>query len=205
MLIKQKKLSFENEKWLRENGYVNDGVTFSDRWIALLSGTTRSGNSFKAPLDAVRKNGLIPKPLFPQVFAFDEYYDPSKITDKMKEIAEGFKQRFYVNYEKAYEKEYPKALKHDMIMVGGFAWPEPTNGIYPRTERDPNHAFMVIKTPKYEVFDNYTDFSGGFLKKLSPDYDLLDYGYTLKINREQIIKRPQRTYWWFDVWNKLTT
>src|SRR3990167_1155218 len=61
-LLRNKELSFGNEQWLRENGYVQyNSVEFSDAFVAILSGTTRQGNSLKAPLDAVRKNGLIPK------------------------------------------------------------------------------------------------------------------------------------------------
>src|SRR3990167_5196160 len=65
-LIKNKKLSLGNEMWLRVNGYLDDGIRFSDRFVAINSGTTREGNSLKAPLDAIRKQGLIPKATFPQ-------------------------------------------------------------------------------------------------------------------------------------------
>ena len=65
-LLANKKLSLANEMWLREKGYVvGDKIEFSDRFVAILSGTTREGNSFKAPADSVRKNGLIPKAMLP--------------------------------------------------------------------------------------------------------------------------------------------
>src|ERR1041385_1135902 len=49
-LYQNYKLNKENRKWLEDNGYVQWGrVLFSDRFIAIKSGTTVGGNSLKAP------------------------------------------------------------------------------------------------------------------------------------------------------------
>jgi len=53
----------ENIDWLLDNGYVvtKEGVKFSDAFVAINSGTTPNGNSLKAPLEAIRKQGRCSK------------------------------------------------------------------------------------------------------------------------------------------------
>ena len=60
-------ISPQNRKWLRDKGYADKFgiVTFSDAFIAIKSGTTRNGNSMKAPLQAIHEYGLIPKAMLP--------------------------------------------------------------------------------------------------------------------------------------------
>lgn len=188
-LIDKKKINLSNHAWLLEKGYViNNQVGFSDRFIAINSGTTRSGNSLKAPLDAVRKQGLIPKSMLPAEswMGFDDYH--SGITEKMKVLGLEFTQRFFINYERGNEPAFEELLKRDSLMVGGYAWPQPVNGEYPKVELAPNHAFMIWKTPRYFVFDNYLDEgrANDWIKKLAPDYDLLDTGYRILINKEAV-------------------
>jgi len=185
-LIKKQLLTLDDELWLRENGYFDDGIKFSDAFVAILSGTTREGNSMKAPLDAIRKNGLIPKKFLPieQDMTFEDYHDPARITGKMKALGQEFLNRFAINYEKVYENDFERLLHKDLLNVAGYAWPTPVGGEYPRVPNDPNHVFVAYKTPKYFIFDNYLDsVDGDFTKKLSPEYDLMDYGYRLLINK----------------------
>src|SRR3989338_3399873 len=57
-LVQTKKITFQNEMWLKEMGFwTPNGIEFSDAFVAINSGTTRQGNSLKAPLEAVRKQG----------------------------------------------------------------------------------------------------------------------------------------------------
>ena len=144
----------KNVQWLKDNGYIEDGrIVFSDRFVAINSGTTASGNSLKAPLHAIHKQGLIPKSMFPQTWSLEEYY--SGITDKMRKLGEEFTKRFTINYEKVYEKDFETILRTDLIGVAGFAWSRPINGEYPKVDYQPNHAFMIFNLPKTYAFDNY--------------------------------------------------
>ena len=156
--------------------------------MAINSQTTRQGNSLKAPLEAVRKQGLIPKSLLPanSDMTWDQYHNLESITDLMRKLGAEFTTRFFINYEKVYEKDYTKLLRQDMLDVAGFAWPEPVNGEYPRIDMTPNHAFVAIKNAAYFIFDNYLDQDGDWIKKLASDYDLLDYGYRLSVNQKPI-------------------
>lgn len=186
-LVQKKLLTQNNLNWLNENGYVQNGkVILSDRFVAINSGTTREGNSLKAPLEAIRKQGVIPKHLLPleKTMTWDEYYDTSHITGEMIGLGQEFVKRFSLNYEQVLEIHYEELLNDDMLVVAGYAWPYPVNGEYPKSDLPPNHSFMVIRCPRYFIFDNYTDFSGDFIKKLAQDYDFVDYGYRVFITKE---------------------
>ena len=183
-------MNFELKIKIKNRGHIE----LSDPFVAIASNTTREGNSLKAPLEAIRKQGLIPKKLLPQLSSWDENYNPERITGVLKLLGEEFLKRFVINYEKVFEKDYGEILKKDLVDVAGYAWPEPINNEYPPIDYPPNHAFIVYKRPKYFVFDNYTGIDGFFIKKLSPAYDLLDYGYRITVNKE--IVTPQKKSIW---------
>ena len=188
-LVKSKRLSEQNEKWLYDNGYVQNGVvTFSDAYVAINSHTTPQGNSMIAPLEAIHKQGLTPKKMLPLEpwMRWSDYHKPSRITQSMVALGLKFLSRFTINYERVLEKDFESAYEQDMIDMAGFAWPEPIDGEYPRTDNDPNHVFVGIHLPKHNIFDNYQEAPGDFIKKLAPDYDLLDYGYRLIIGEIKV-------------------
>lgn len=201
------KFSPANMKWLAQNGYIDfdeEGhrfISFSDAFVAINSGTTRQGNSLKAPLDAIRKKGLVPKLMLPQASTFDAHHDPARITPQIEYRGAEFAKRFQINYEQVKDIHMSDALKDDYLNVAGYAWPDPVDGEYPRTELQPNHAFALFKTPSYYAFDNYLDRDGDFVKKLTPDYDLWDYGYRIYISKENPVV-PTR-FWLFEILRRL--
>ena len=198
-LIDKKKLSLLNHSWLLEKGYiVGNKVEFSDRFVAVNSETAREGNSLKAPLDAIRKFGLIPKSKLPAEswMGWDDYHKKESITSELFELGAEFSKRFFINYERGDESAFEKLLKKDSLIVAGYAWPEPVNHEYPNIDYPPNHAFVVYKIPKYFVFDNYLDegMVGDFIKKLAPDFNLMDTGYRILINKEAVTP-PKKNIW----------
>ena len=153
-LYRYKKLKPDNIKFLEQ--YLKDGkIELSDRFNAILSGTSKLGNSLKAPLDSIRHDGVIPKSMFLQVESFDEYYDKSKLTQEMKDLGQEFVKRFDITYEKVYEQDFETLLERDLIDTAGYAWPEPVNGEYPRVDYQPNHCFLAVHKPMTYIFDNY--------------------------------------------------
>lgn len=202
----QHAMKADNKLWLKDNGYVSDNrVTFSDRYIAILSGTTRNGNSLKSPLDAIHNQGLVPKKLLPKEdwMAWDDYYDTSKITQTLKDLGQEFKSRFTINYEQVYKTHFADVLKDDMVGVAGYAWPAPVEGVYPAAPGMPfNHAFLVYRLPKYEIFDNYLDWdktnthevAGDFTKTLAQDYIFFDYGYRVYVSQENTPQKKSHIF-----------
>jgi hypothetical protein len=179
----------ELKKWGRDNRYATeDGVwTFSDAYIEILSGTTRSGNSLKAPAHAIYEHGLVPKSVLPQLDTWDSHYNPIRITKDIKNLGLEFKKRFTINYEQVFTADMDSLLKHDMVGIAVYAWPLPENGEYPRTDLPLNHCVMAYRTPLTYIFDNYIDSTDGdFIKKLKVDYNIYDYGYRLYVSAQNV-------------------
>ena len=192
-LLKNNLLPLEHNHWLINNAYVDaetKRIEFSDAFVAINAKTTREGASLIAPLEAIRKQGVIPKSLLPQASTFEEHHDPNRITDAMRKMGEEFVVRFTINYERVAESQFADLLDEDIFDVGGYAWPNPINGEYPKTGATPNHAFVIYKKPTYFAFDNYTDpVDGDFTKKLASNYDLIDFGYRLIISLKPVKKK----------------
>lgn len=190
-LYQNNKLDPSNKEWLEKNGYIENGrVWLSERFVSINAGNTKQGNSFKAPLEAIRTKGLIPKNMFPleKWMTWEQYHDPSKITPSMYLLGQEFNRRFPTNYERAYRTYFVAVLKEDVLCVGGYAWPIPVNGVYQRVDLPPNHEFMGLKNPAYYIFDSYTDsVDGDYIKKLAGDYAFVDFGYRIYISKENVI------------------
>lgn len=189
-LVNEKILPPEDIQWLKDEGFYKFGrCEFSDAFIAILSGTTRQGNSLKAPLQAIHTNGLIPKWMLPADpnMTWAEYHSSKRITPAMRKLGKRFLSRFGLNYERVLAQHFNEVIKQDMIGVAGFAWPNPKKGIYPRDERQPNHAFVYFRG-KHDIFDNYLDDGkkGDFIKRLAPDFTFMDYGYRVIISRNEV-------------------
>lgn len=179
-------LTLSNKKWLEEMGYVQEGViTFSDRFVAVLSNTTRNGNGMKSPVHTAHEFGLIPKSLLParSDMTWDEYHNREE-SEKHIELGKQFLERFQINYERVYTEDMENALTLDMLNLAGYAWQKPINGEYPRTDKNANHAFMGFALPKTYIFDNYIDkHDGDWIKKLAVDYNLHGTAYRVYVTQ----------------------
>lgn len=181
-MLANKMLTSGEVAWLTKNGYIVDGkVLFSNAFVAINSGTTRAGNSLKAPLQAIHSQGLIPKQMLPMEswMTWEDFHNPKRITKQMRALGLDLLDRFRINYEKVFDLSLD-----EMFDVGGHAWPKQVDGIYPKTDRGFNHAFVKL-SPVIRVGDTYPDsFDGDYFKTLAPDYKFLSYGYRILINRE---------------------
>ena len=141
-------LHSDSVNFLERHEYMEEGrVVFADAYNAILSGTTRQGNSLKAPLDTIRKHGMVPKKLLPLLsnMTWEQYHDPKRITKHIREIGEEFAKRFTVNYEQVYASQFKSAMPDGAICVAAFAWPEPVNGTYKRVNAPPQPCFSPIQ------------------------------------------------------------
>lgn len=187
-------MSVGNLQWLKDYGYLGyDGfVNFSDRFIAVLSGTKPGqGNSGKKVNEAIRKYGLIPEALLP--FTTDttqsEFFDKTKITQEMYDLGQEFLKRFNINYELVYTDNHnvvKEALTHSPLQVYVYAWLNPISGIYQKTGRPANHAVCLFQ-PEWYIFDQYTEDARegiDYIKQMAPDFDFHSfcYAYTVTEN-----------------------
>jgi len=169
-------------KFLEENGYIVDGrVVFSDAFNAILSGTTENGNSMIAPLDSIHRDGLVPKKLISleSWMTWSDYNNKKRITPELLALGKKFLEIFTIHYVRVLERDFKEVLESDMIGMAGYAWPNPINGEYPWTDGPFNHAFLGFELPPYEIFDNYEEAPGDYIKNLASNYALYDYGYRL--------------------------
>lgn len=173
-LIKENKLKANTINFLKQFMNEQGQIEISDAYTAITSGTTRAGNSAKAPLDAIRTKGIVPKKLLPleKWMNWYDFHNPARITAEIKKIGEESLQYLNFNYERVLLTNVGQMLDRDVLDLSGFAWPEPINGEYPRTEEEANHIFMGLKNPPTYIFDNYLDRSiaGDFIKKLTSNY-----------------------------------
>lgn len=87
--------------FLEKEGYLKgEVVNFSDRFTAIMSGTTKNGNYLVNVMDSIRKDGVIPEVDFPFDGAtWDEYHDKSNVTEEMKKKAKKILDHFKFQYE----------------------------------------------------------------------------------------------------------
>ena len=187
----------ENKKWLEDNGYIvwREGIAYielSDPYLAIKSGTDRTGNSMKRPVHTLYELGAIPKCMLPvsASMTFEEYHDPKRITKAMDDLAREYRLRFPMNYVRLDSAEFDEANEREMIVVAAYAWPRPVDGIYPRSAKKANHIFARIRAPKSVIFDNYVDsVDGDFKKQLAPDYEYTSTGYALIFQKDRMLKQ----------------
>lgn len=159
--LRRLKLSEEANEFLKEYDY-----NFSDRFLAIMSGTTIKGNTYTNVLDAVREYGMIPESMFP--FGgnnFDEYHDRTKITREMLAKGKEFLKYFDIGYEFAFKDELEKYLKqapplgsvpipsyHALLIPDKTHFFDTYEPFYRRQDRPINYLFRVVikektKTP----------------------------------------------------------
>jgi|GEM_PF-2831199 len=100
-MLQNNKIPASLKLWLTNNGFFKDGhFNLSDRYLAVVSGTTRQGNYFQSVWDSIRNNGAIPESMLPfGGNSWEEYHDATKITQEMKDLGKEWVKRFEVVYE----------------------------------------------------------------------------------------------------------
>jgi hypothetical protein len=168
--------------WFDAKGYRVDGrFVLCDAFIEILSGTTPTGNSLKAPMDTIYRYGVIPARYLPlkDGMTWDGYMNPSRITEEMRQLGRDFLKRIGLNYEQVPATSFLEELKKDYLDAAGHGWPEPVNGIYPRSDAPIQHAFALAEDA-IDALDNYMPFT----KRLAKDFKFFDWGYSLSITRQ---------------------
>lgn len=97
-----KLFSEEQVKWLKDKGYTDDDgyLNFSDRFISIMSGTSRNGNSLDTVAETIRSKGLIPEKMLPWGGdTVDEYWDKNVITQAMLDLGKEFLTRFTIQHD----------------------------------------------------------------------------------------------------------
>lgn len=185
---------------------ANAKVVFDETFVEILSDTTPQGNSMKAPLETIRKYGLIPECLpLEDNMTWEQYMDKKRITQEMLDLGYKFSGKenpdrlFTIVYEQVPESQFSKERKIDWLDVAANAWPKPVDGIYYSDVRYYNHAFPEFND-EIEALDSYPDYDPetgtlkgtNFIKRLDKNYKHFEWGYTLSIIKQQTPQIKER-------------
>lgn len=203
-LLKNKKIPQDKLMLMQNLGYLDETgcVNFSERFNAITSGTTSSGNQLQNPAEAVRKFGLLPEKDLPNaqsVSTFDEWINPQILTqahyDKAKRFLEIFdiKYEWIVTGEEGKEDVFMRHLKQAPILtaVGTCAvWNEPEGVILdPCPQKQINHAITLISMVQ-DSYKEITDQYVPFYKKLGWKFYML-WGLKIVVSVRETAKPTQ--------------
>ena len=165
-------------------------VSFSDRYTAKKSGTTRQGNSGVKVWDSIRKDGLVPEMDWPfpflqrdPVFTWEDYY--MDIPEDLNQLGKQFLDHFKISYEWVFlnasfspAEEIKKRLKQAPLQIfAPVCSPWNTDKLIPSCPiKVPQHATTVYSFDDGERFYDFDHYSP-YRKQLAWDYPIL---YVLK-------------------------
>jgi len=164
---------------LFEKKYGNK-INKSDRFLAKISETTRSGNSFRKVAEAIRKKGAVKEEVwsYPDTTSWAEYYKviPNSVFRKAEEWLQGYS----FGYEWVYswaglsiaqkQQKLMEALQYSPLQIPVYAWGRQKGGIYLDENRQPNHGttlYGYVAGKYWKIFDSYNN----FYKKLEWNYN----------------------------------
>lgn len=140
---------------------------YSERYVSVLAGTTKQGNSPRTVAGTVRSDGLIPDNELPfdnSIETFDDFMSPKPMEAKYLIEGAGWLRKYILSYEKVNTDtpaDMMQALMYSPLQVAVHAWQQDESGLYTATRADtPNHATVVYgyEIGKYwKVFDSYNN------------------------------------------------
>lgn len=99
-MLRTNNITDAGRDFLYSHGYIVDGlVNLSDRFLAIVSGTTAEGNSAVKVGDALRHFGAIPESMLPFSGSSQKEYLGATITQQMKDLGLEFLKHFVIQYQ----------------------------------------------------------------------------------------------------------
>ena len=97
-LLRNNLLPSDAKEFLYNHGYIVDNeVNLSDKYLAIKSKTTKKGNGFGFVANTLHNVGAIPESMLPfGGNSWEEYHDPSQITEEMDKLATEFLLHFNI-------------------------------------------------------------------------------------------------------------
>jgi len=148
------------ETFLRRT--TNREYNFSDRFLAIRSGTTTKGNTFENVAESARKYGLAMEESMPLSGITSRANFYTDIPDDADKSAKAFNDIFDLNYEFIPDDSYTiwEALQFAPVQIGIYAYGTYKNGVYQVSSRTPNHGVLCVggSYGNYlTIFDTYED------------------------------------------------
>jgi len=170
--------------------FIEDGLfNFSDRFLAKMSGTTRTGNSLQKVADTARHFGFVPEKAWSwnDDFDWDGYMAP--IPDEVKEMGKLFLKYFEISYE--WVGTAPSVIKHQLkhapLQIATSTCPGWNAGeVIQACQKPVSHAYMLdgYTDSTWEVFDHYEPYD----KQLAPDF-VIPWVMKIVVSRPSAVTR----------------
>lgn len=162
-------------------------MNFSDRFIAKLSGTTKTGNYLNVVAETIRQYGLVSEELWPtrEDMTWDEYYAeiPAEIIARGQEFIQEFEIAYeWVVYGQGNETALLWHLKQAPLQLAitccpGYGQPKEV----PSCSGQVQHAVMLSGIDNnFNIFDHYEPFQ----KELARDYQI-NWALKLIVNKKK--------------------
>ena len=175
----------------------------SDRFTAIMSETTESGNSPNKVAQSIRHDGTILEDFLPfskDILTFDNYMSPQPMKPEYLVFGAKWAEEWELTHRwiNNTPSEIREALKRSPLGVSVHAWKE-KDGIYYKDENDTdNHWTVLFKMNDdgtYQIFDTYDS----TIKTLKAGYAFaMIKGYEIK-PRQFVAKKN----WVIDIYNNL--
>jgi len=182
-----------DNKWLKDNIYINGQPNFSDRDLIILSGTiAKVGNSGQKVLDTAREKGLVSQILAdwdsesrdPDVNIQEVYYKYTR-NQFSEKFAEDFNERLEITGTWVHRNNWEQASKEGALQVYVKAWHKNSEGLYYNPSNTHNHAVLMADYKYKKIYDTYKP----EIKELTSWDDA--YEWALKINiTEKTMSKP---------------
>jgi hypothetical protein len=181
-LIETGALSGAPLKTLQDLGFFDENGKFncSDRFIAILSGTTKFGNYLNAVWEAIRTYGLLPEKDLPGnldsriPWTFDDWLNPAVVTEEMKTKAKKVKEILQFAYEwiGADRESLKYHLKQAPVQIAAPVCPPwNTTEIIKACSAGAGHSTVVdgyVDNTELKCLDHYNPFD----KRLAWNYQI---------------------------------
>lgn len=148
---------------------------FSDRFLAIRSGTTYKGNTFERVAESARRFGLAMEETMPLEGVVSRETFFTEVPEVADKSAQTFRDFFDLNYEfiPDHADRIWEALQYAPVQIGIYAYGTMKNGIYQASKHNPNHGVLAVGGVYGQyltIFDSYEDSRdthAGQLKKIA--------------------------------------
>ena len=180
---------------------------YSDRFLAINSGTTPRGNSVLKVADTLRHGGLVGEEALPfssDIKSFSEYHSPKPLPRHLLNIGKKWTNQFNFGYEWVFNDSVPKkdrpnliwnALQFSPVGVSVLAWIKDGNS-YTKPKGAIDNHFTVIfggeKGSHFTIFYSYPNSDSDYIKILPWNYD---FGQAHKFSLEKKFEKEDN---WFE-------
>jgi hypothetical protein len=172
----------DDVNWLKENGYFKNGyINFSDRYPAQFADIEIGKGTYQYKANNSILDHLIPEDMMS--YDNNNYYDLSKTTPAMEELAKEFKRRFYPNWYWVEEKT-EEALKSSPLQAV-VPYADGAGILCPKNNY--NHAIMIEEEQDYYLInDSYTFENKRYCKERVTSF--VGFSLTLKTMIQDVAK-----------------